>query len=291
MKNLLIIILSLVLTGCSSTSPIKQQKTAVLLEELNDPSSSYVFVAAHRGGHERDWENRAPENSISNIQKAIKMDFAIYESDLRVTKDGHFVIMHDPTIDRTTNGKGLVSDLELSEIKRLKLKYKNKRLSPESVPTLEEFLINGKNKILFKIDFKAPIEFLPKAVSLVKKHDMLGHVFFRFDWSNEVAKEIANCISRGMAVHPKLILFRTTNSDQIQAALTRFKPEIIELHLKDKIITPDAIKAIKLTKEKGVLIGITSWGGEKEWEQLINHGFRMFHTKKPEEFTKFLNKL
>tara|TARA_B100001741_G_C16225129_1_gene446728 strand:- start:44 stop:643 length:600 start_codon:yes stop_codon:yes gene_type:complete len=199
--------------------------------------------------------------------------------------------MHDPTIDRTTNGKGLVSDLELSEIKRVKLKYKNKRLSPESVPTFEEFLINGKNKILFKIDFKAPIEFLPRAVSLVKKHDMLGHVFFRFDWSNEVAKEIANCISRGMAVHPKLILFRTTNSDQIQAALTRFKPEIIELHLKDKIITPDAIKAVKLTKEKGVLIGITSWGGEKEWEQLINHGFRMFHTKKPEEFTKFLNKL
>jgi len=72
MKNLLIIILSLVLTGCSSTSPIKQQKTAVLLEELNDPSSSYVFVAAHRGGHERDWENRAPENSISNIQKLLK---------------------------------------------------------------------------------------------------------------------------------------------------------------------------------------------------------------------------
>ena len=46
----------------------------------------------------RDWENRALENSHPNIQKAIKMGFVIYESDLRVTKDGHFVIMHDPTI-------------------------------------------------------------------------------------------------------------------------------------------------------------------------------------------------
>jgi len=292
MKHILITtIAAVVLAGCFSTSLKKQPRTALLLKELNDSRSSYVFVAAHRGGHERDWDNRAPENSISNIQKAVSMGFAIYESDLRITKDGHFVIMHDPTIDRTTNGKGLVSDLELSELKRLKLKYKNKRLSPESVPTLEEFLINGKNKILFKIDFKAPIEFLPDAVSLVKKHDMLGHVFFRFDWSKEVANELASCISRGMTVHPNLMLFRTRNLDEIQAALTQFKPEIIELYLKDKIITSDAIEAVKLTKEKGVLIGITSWGGEKEWEKLINHGFRMFHTKKPEEFTKFLNRL
>ena len=50
----------------------------------------------------RETENRAPK-LISNIQKVIKMGFAIYESDLR-SKDGHSVIMHDPTIDRTTNG-------------------------------------------------------------------------------------------------------------------------------------------------------------------------------------------
>ena len=123
--------------------------------------------------------------------------------------------MHDSTVDRTTNGKGLVSDLKLSDLKQLRLKYKNKQLSKESVPTLEGFLVNGKGEILFKIDFKAPIDSFPDAVSLVKKHDMLGHVFFRFDWSKEVAGDLSSCIRNGMPMHPNLILFRTRNLQEI----------------------------------------------------------------------------
>ena len=208
-------ITAVLLVGCASTSTEKQPRAVSLLRELNDIDSSYVFVAAHRDGRERDWDNRAPENSIANIKKAVRMGFEIYESDLQVTKNGHFIIMHDSTVDRTTNGKGLVSDLKLSDLKQLRLKYKNKQLSKESVPTLEGFLVNGKGEILFKIDFKAPIDSFPDAVSLVKKHDMLGHVFFRFDWSKEVADDLASCISNGMPMPPNLILFRTRNLQEI----------------------------------------------------------------------------
>jgi len=291
MKSLLVLIVSAVLlVGCVSTSTETQPRTEALLKELNDANSTYVFVAAHRGGRERDWDNRAPENSIANIKKAVRMNFEVYESDVQLSKDGHLVIMHDSTVDRTTNGKGLVSDLNLSELKQLKLKYKNKRLSRESVPTLEEFLVNGKGKILFKIDFKAPIDSFSDAVNLVKKHEMLGHVFFRFDWSQEVAKDLASFVNDGMPMHPNLILFRTKTSEEVQAVLTQFKPKIIEVYLRDKKITPNAIEAIRLARNEGVLVGTHSWGAETQWQELINHGFRMFHTQKPEAFVKFLNK-
>ena len=288
MKHILITIAAVVLVGCVSTTREDLTRTKALLKELNDVNSSYVFIAAHRGGHERDWENRAPENSIANIKKAVSMDFEIYESDVRVSKDGHLVIMHDTTVDRTTTGKGLVSDLKLSELKQLKLKYKNKRLSKETVPTLEELLVKGKGKILFKIDFKASINFFPDAANLVKKHNMLGQVFFRFDWSQELAGDLASLISNGMPAHPNLILFRTKTSKEVQAALTQFKPKLIELYSRDKEITSDTIEAVRLAKGERVIIGINSWGGETEWQELINLGFRIFHTKKPEAFAKFL---
>ena len=141
-----------------------------LLHELNDNSSSYVFVAAHRGGWERDWENRAPENSLVNIDKAFCMGFDVYETDLSQSKDGYFVIMHDETVDRTTNGTGRVMDLSLSQLKELNLKYTNGKLSDESVPTFEEFLRRGKGRILFKIDYRAPLETFPDAVRLVEEN-------------------------------------------------------------------------------------------------------------------------
>ena len=290
MKSLLVLIIAAVLlVGCISTSTETQPRAEALLKQLNDPNSTYVFVAAHRGGRERDWDNRAPENSIANIKKAVSMNFEVYESDVQLSKDGRLVIMHDSTVDRTTNGKGLVSDLNMSELKQLKLKYKNKQLSKESVPTLEEFLVNGKGKILFKIDFKAPIDSFSNAVNLVKKHDMLGHVFFRFDWSQEVAKDLTKLVSNGTLMHPNLILFRTKTSEEVQAALAQFNPKIIEVYLRDKKITPNAIDAIRLARNKGVLVGTHSWGTETQWQELINHGFRMFHTQKPEAFAKFLN--
>ena len=61
------------------------------------------------------------------------------------------------------------------------------------------------------------------------------------------------------------------------------------MYLKDKIFTNDAIESVKFAKDKGALIGIDCWRGEAECQELINHGFRIFHTRRPEAFAKFLN--
>lgn len=98
----------------------------------------------------------APENTIPAFQKAIELGVDLIEIDIRETKDGHMVIMHDPSVDRTTNGTGNVCDLTLEEIKKFDA---GSWFSPEftgvQVPTYEEALEAMKGKAFPDNDFKA----------------------------------------------------------------------------------------------------------------------------------------
>lgn len=89
-----------------------------LLAALRDTAKSdYVWVAAHRG----DWIY-APENSLESLAHDIAWGVDLMETDVRLTKDGRVVMMHDWSVDRTTNGYGAVADLTLAEIRQLRLK-------------------------------------------------------------------------------------------------------------------------------------------------------------------------
>ena len=68
---------------------------------FNEPAEKSILVVSHRA----DWRN-APENSLQAIQNCIDMGVDMVEIDLKRTKDGHLILMHDKTIDRTTTGKG-----------------------------------------------------------------------------------------------------------------------------------------------------------------------------------------
>ncbi|MGD8779139.1 MAG: glycerophosphodiester phosphodiesterase family protein [Ignavibacteria bacterium] len=115
---------------------------------LEDSNSDKVMTILHRG----DWRN-APENSLQAIQNAIDMGIDIVEIDIRKTKDGEFILMHDNTLNRTTTGKGLVSDYTLAEIKQLNLKngLGSTRVK-HKVPSLREALLLAKGKIMFNAD-------------------------------------------------------------------------------------------------------------------------------------------
>lgn len=68
-----------------------------------------------------DWRY-APENSVGAIQGAIDMGADIVELDVAKTKDGKFVLLHDGTLDRVSNGKGPSTEYTLEEIKKFRLK-------------------------------------------------------------------------------------------------------------------------------------------------------------------------
>lgn len=110
-----------------------------------DPSK--VFVASHRA----DWRNW-PENSLPGINSAIEMGVDIVEVDLQLTKDSVLIIMHDAKVDRTTTGKGKISDLTYDEISKMRLKNQVGIYTRHKVPTLEEVLNLAKGRAMLNLD-------------------------------------------------------------------------------------------------------------------------------------------
>lgn len=124
-----------------------QNHVEQIREKLINCDSSSVIVVAHRG----DWRN-FPENSLEAIDNAIKMGIDIVELDVKRTKDGELILMHDRTLDRTTTGKGLVSENTLSDIRKLNLRNGCNIRTIHKVPTLEEALLHAKGKIMINLD-------------------------------------------------------------------------------------------------------------------------------------------
>lgn len=99
-------------------------------------SKSNIYVAAHRG-----WRSRYPENTMLAFRKAVELGVDQLETDVRVTKDGELVLVHDARVDRTTNGTGLVCDFTLAELKALDAgSYKGAEFVGEQIPTFQEFM-------------------------------------------------------------------------------------------------------------------------------------------------------
>lgn len=109
-----------------------------------------IVAVGHRGT-----VRHAPENTIAAHEAAIARGARLVEFDVRMTRDGHFVLMHDASVDRTTNGRGRVAELTLAEILRLDAgSWFGAQFRGETVPTLREALRNIYGRAAVDIDFK-----------------------------------------------------------------------------------------------------------------------------------------
>lgn len=108
------------------------------------------FVSAHRGGPRKGY----PENCIATFENTLSKTHALLEVDPHYTKDSMIVLMHDPTLNRTSNGSGKISDYTLKELKALKLKDTEGNLTQYGIPTLDEALQWAKGKTLLVLDEK-----------------------------------------------------------------------------------------------------------------------------------------
>jgi glycerophosphoryl diester phosphodiesterase len=130
------------------------------------------FVSAHRGGAAKGF----PENCIPTFENTLCHVHAILEIDTRLTSDGEIVLMHDVTIDRTTTGKGRVSDYTLKELGQFYLTDTEGNPTEYKIPTLDEVLKWVDGKTMLVLDRKTvPIETL---VNKVIEHKMLHRVIF-----------------------------------------------------------------------------------------------------------------
>jgi glycerophosphoryl diester phosphodiesterase len=105
--------------------------------------SATIPGLAHRG-----YPKRYPENTIASFRAALALSFRHLELDVHLTKDGVPVVIHDPTVNRTTNGTGFVKDYTLAELRKLDAGH------GETIPTLEEVLLLAKGRAQVDIELK-----------------------------------------------------------------------------------------------------------------------------------------
>ena len=109
------------------------------------------WVIAHRGA-----SGNAPENTLAAFERAVALGAGFIETDLHLTRDSRFVVIHDPTLERTTNGHGNVRDITLAEIRKLDAgMWFDREFMGQQVPTLEEVLEFGaKHDVIFYLELK-----------------------------------------------------------------------------------------------------------------------------------------
>lgn len=126
-------------------------------------------------GHRGTMEKGLPENSIAAFEGVLRYTPAIFEIDPRLTKDGIPVMMHDATLDRTTTGTGNVSDYTWKQLKKLKLKDKDGRVTRYRINTLDEVIRWAKGKTILNLDKKdLPLEV---TAAIIKKHNAYNWVW------------------------------------------------------------------------------------------------------------------
>ena len=125
-----------------------------------------VVATGHRGAAALE-----PENTLRGIRRAIEIGVDQVEVDVHLTKDGKLVVMHDETVDRTTDGHGRVRDLTFEEIRSLDAG------KGEVVPTLQEVISLVRGRVTLQVELKG-IGVEEKAVEAVEEADITGEVVF-----------------------------------------------------------------------------------------------------------------
>ena len=161
------------------------------------------IIFAHRGDLAH-----APENTLPAFQQALQKGADGVELDVKLTADGHVIVIHDSTLGRTTDGKGRVASSTLEAIRKLDAgKWFNEKFAGTKVPLLEEvFETVGKDKMI-NIELKLTNSregLVVKVCELIKRHNNQSQILFSsfFPSSLKIAAQTLPEIPRGLLAMP-----------------------------------------------------------------------------------------
>ncbi len=242
---------------------------------LPKPKNGNIYIVAHRGAH-----LGIPENTLAAYQKAIDLGCDFVEIDVRQTKDGQIVSIHNSTIDAYVEGKtGKVSDFTLAELKALDI---GSRIGPEwkneRIPTIEEILQLCRGQIGIYLDLKEPL--VAQLVPIIIKHGMERDVFWCISTSKmeEILKVKKLCNKCVPMPDPG-------NEENIESTFEQVHPRVLAPVMSDFSET-----YVKKAHEKNVKVIVDEKRGtEKEWTRILDWGTDGIQTNDPERLIKFLN--
>lgn len=242
-------------------------------QDFRKPNNG-VYVIAHRGAHQL-----IPENSLPAYQKAIDLGCDFVEIDVRTTKDGKFVSIHNSTIDAYTIGKkGRVKEFTLAELKSIDIgeklgeKWKNTR-----IPTFEEILQLCKGKIGIYLDLKdAPIHEL---MEIIRKYEMEKDVIWYIPYQNLIDIENVEQLFGNSFPMPD-----PGEEKNIKTILKKIKTPVIATDM--GVLTQSFVDS---SHKFGAKVFVDEKAGTvAEWKKIIGWRTDGIQTDKPAELIEFL---
>ncbi len=237
-----------------------------------------AFIAGHRG-------DRAhfPENTLPALQGVLDSDFDFVETDIQLTADGVPVLFHDLTIERTTNGEGLVSDFTLAEIKTLDAgSWYSSEFATVQVPTLDEFLEifqSSKKKAMLELKGIWTEDQVRIVTSLIYARGVQDRVIFEgFDF------ETLEALQKAAPVFPRVLIQRYLPTDPVALA-NRFGAIAILTSPASLVDDPGAVEAMH---EAGLGIILYTLNKKQTWSDALELGVDGIITDKPSSLDKWI---
>lgn len=292
MKKIYLFVLLLV---CSQLS-WGQDKATLVRNVFLGNNVSQLLVVSHRA----DWRN-APENSLQGIQNCIDMGVDMVEIDLKKTKDGHLVLMHDKLIDRTMNGKGRAEDYTLAKLKALRLKNGAGCKTRHQIPTFEEVMNLCKGKIMVNVD--KGYDYFKEAYIVLERTGTTDQCVMKAGLPYERVKAENGEVLNKMIFMPVVNLHKEGAEAIIDGYLEHMQPKAFELVFNND--GPEVQRLIKKVRDSGAKIFINSlWpelcGGhdddravelhqpDESWGWIIGQGAKLIQTDRPVLLLEYL---
>ncbi len=237
------------------------------------PATRNKFVVvAHRGNHVN-----VPENTVAAIAETIRCGADYAELDLRTTKDGQLVLMHNATVDKMTDGKGNVADLTLAEIKQLQVRSTDGKVY--RVPTFAEALQACKGRLNIYLDFKAAD--VPETWKQLQAAGMEKQVIVYLN-EKEQYKAWRNTAPQVplMASLPDAI----STPEQLDNFLKKVRIAVF-----DNITTPEMMAVARKYNVAIWLDVQTPTEGPADWQAAMSKGIQGVQTDHPEALINYLN--
>jgi glycerophosphoryl diester phosphodiesterase len=272
-RLILILLLAAGPAGCSK----KKGETAKM---THLPGRFPVRVIAHRG-----FSGAAPENTLTAFRKAIEAGSDMIELDVHLSLDGEVVVIHDETLERTTDGKGRAADRTLAELKRLEAgSFFGPDFAGEKIPTLKEALHLAKGRIPVNIEIKTPshrrysaAELAEKALQEVRNAAMLEAVLFS-SFNPAALDRIARKEPKAMTA---LLFHRAWNALEDIPGAGKFAV----LNLRNIHLTREKVAEVR---RAGKIIHVYTVNAEEELRRFVDWGVQGIITNYPDRLIRIL---